>query len=112
MRMVAARPMPQMKIGNCFASITTMNFERESYPMYALDDPFSRIESFGPTRVTFSGIAQYSPEVLKAVEKWMYGIPQFPHYESEFLCLHCGSPQPITQTHCKQCGAPRSFLLG
>jgi len=102
----------RMKIGNQFASITQMSLSRpyhNTYTLYGSDLP---ITTFGRSELSFSGIAMYTPEILKAVEKWMYGIPQFPHYAEEFMCLYCGSPQSILRTHCAQCGAPRSFLLG
>jgi hypothetical protein len=35
-----------------------------------------------------------------------------PELQQEWRCLYCTSPQPITRTHCKQCGAPRSFIVG
>ena len=102
---------PKIKIGNQFASITQISIDRPVQEIRVLDSALPIYRS-GLSSLTFSGIAMYTPEVLKAVEKWMYGIPQFPHYESEFMCLHCGSPQSILRTHCAQCGAPRSFLLG
>jgi len=102
---------PQIKIGNQFASITNISWDRPAQQMYVIGEELP-ITLYGQSEMTFSGIAMYTPEVLNAVQKWMYGTPDFPHYSREFMCLHCGSPQPITQTHCAQCGAPRSFLLG
>jgi ribosomal protein L40E len=31
---------------------------------------------------------------------------------TEFMCLWCGSINPITNRHCSQCGGPRGFVLG
>jgi hypothetical protein len=31
--------------------------------------------------------------------------------ENEFICAWCGSPNPITNRHCGQCGAPRGFII-
>lgn len=46
------------------------------------------------------------------LHNWAYeGISQ-PTPRKEFMCLHCVSPNPIINTHCSQCGAPRSFILG
>jgi hypothetical protein len=111
MAAVMARSMPKIKIGNQFASITNISIDRPMQCLQALygDKP---VYAYGLSEMTFSGIAMYTPEVLRAVQKWMYGTLEFPRYTSEFMCLHCGSPQSIMYTHCKQCGAPRSFLLG
>jgi len=107
----AGNAMPQMKIGNQFASITSLSWDRPIGHTYAFGEGLPII-SYGLPKVTFSGIAMYTPEVLSAIQKWMYGTLDFPHYSREFMCLHCGSPQSITRTHCAQCGAPRSFLIG
>ena len=61
--------------------------------------------------IEFEGEASGS-EYLDDMISMMLQGNKFPYYKSEFLCLHCGSPQPVTRTHCKQCGAPRSFILG
>ena len=29
----------------------------------------------------------------------------------EFKCIWCESPNPITNRHCSQCGAPRGFII-
>ena len=102
---------PRIKIGNQFASITQIEMSRPHYDISAFDSMIP-VTTYGLSEINFSGIAMYTPEILKAVEKWMYGIPQFPHYAEEFMCLYCGSPQSILRTHCAKCGAPRSFLLG
>jgi hypothetical protein len=31
--------------------------------------------------------------------------------EDEFICAWCASPNPITNRHCGQCGAPRGFII-
>ena len=106
--------MTEVLIGNSWATIDQISIERPMQRTYTHADTHIPVTTYGVTEMTFSGMVIYTPEVLRAVEKWMYGggVPQFPHHESEFMCLHCGSPQPITLTHCKQCGAPRSFILG
>ena len=35
-----------------------------------------------------------------------------PVVQKEYMCLYCGSPNKIEHTHCKKCGAPRSFIIG
>lgn len=35
-----------------------------------------------------------------------------PAIYEEYRCLFCGSANKIIDTHCTQCGAPRSFILG
>ena len=29
----------------------------------------------------------------------------------EFMCMWCGSPNPITNRHCSQCGGTRGFII-
>ena len=81
---------------NVFGLITS--FTAES----SIDD-FAYIE--------FEGIASGS-EFLEDMVSHMFHGSRFPYYHEEFLCLHCGSPQSIKLTHCGQCGAPRSFIVG
>jgi len=39
-------------------------------------------------------------------------VGKMPTFKKEYMCLYCGSPNNIEHTHCKKCGAPRSFLIG
>ena len=61
--------------------------------------------------IEFEGTASGSLYFGDMISNMLRGT-DFPYYRPEFLCLHCGSPQPIDRTHCAQCGAPRSFILG
>ena len=61
--------------------------------------------------IYFDGVATGSEFLDDMVSHMMHGT-NFPYYRDEFLCLHCGSPQSIELTHCKRCGAPRSFIVG
>ena len=61
--------------------------------------------------IEFEGIGSGSPYLGDMISNMFRGM-DFPYYNPEFLCLHCGSPQPVSRTHCAQCGAPRSFILG
>ena len=31
--------------------------------------------------------------------------------DSEFKCLWCSSPNPLSHQHCSQCGAPRGVII-
>ena len=31
--------------------------------------------------------------------------------DDEFMCMWCGSPNPITNRHCSQCGGARGFII-
>ena len=61
--------------------------------------------------ITFDGVATGSYFLGDMISLMTRGYSP-PYYRSEFLCLHCGSPQPVENTHCKKCGAPRSFIIG
>ena len=61
--------------------------------------------------IEFDGVASGSEFLEDMISHMLHGS-SFPYYNQEFLCLHCGSPQPIERTHCKQCGSPRSFIIG
>ena len=67
----------------------------------------------GAGEIRFSGIAPATPQILDAMKRWMYkDNPQFPIYQDEWMCLYCGSPNPLPERHCSQCGAPRNWLIG
>lgn len=52
-------------------------------------------------------------EALRSlVHSWVNDGVFQPTYQEEFMCLWCGSPNSIEHTHCKKCGAPRSFIIG
>ena len=81
---------------NMFGFITSVS------TTFALDDV---------AYIEFKGMASGSPYLDDMIANMCRGM-DFPYYSPEFMCLHCGSPQPIDRTHCAQCGAPRSFILG
>ena len=62
--------------------------------------------------IDFNGLAPATPEILRAVKRWMDRPPQFPFWAEEWQCLYCGSPVPLPETHCVNCGAPRNWLIG
>jgi hypothetical protein len=98
--------------GNQWALLTKFEVNRDIVQDYDyLDYQHQFIQGAGEIR--FSGIAPATPQILKAMKKWMYnGIPQFPIYADEWMCLYCGSPNPLPKTHCSQCAAPRNWLIG
>jgi hypothetical protein len=57
-------------------------------------------------------VANDPGSLMKQFNKWMKGDGQMPTYEEEYMCLYCGSPNKIENTHCVKCGAPRSFVIG
>lgn len=46
------------------------------------------------------------------VQSWFHDGIYMPTFQKEFMCLWCGSPNSIEHTHCRKCGAPRSFVVG
>ncbi len=64
--------------------------------------------------VKFSGVAPGTQAVVAAMKEWIQaprGL-RLPHQRHEWLCLYCGSPNALPDTHCDKCGAPRSWLIG
>ena len=58
-------------------------------------------------------VADGNPRALmSAFNKWMKGGINMPVFEEEYMCLYCTSPNGVENTHCKKCGAPRSFVIG
>ena len=63
--------------------------------------------------VPITGKGETDRGVIQTIHSWMYREdPIFPIYQSEYLCLYCGTPQSIENHSCDKCGAPRSFILG
>jgi len=55
---------------------------------------------------------------LSLVDNWVAtnmhgkgGILRIPQYAAEWLCVFCGSPQPMIRTHCSQCGGARDWVV-
>lgn len=70
-------------------------------------------QSYGDLITADLSIAINNPgSLMKQFNKWMNNGGEMPTYEEEYLCLYCGSPNKIENTHCMKCGAPRSFVIG
>ena len=70
-------------------------------------------QSYGETiTADISLIVQDPGSAMRQFHKWMNGEDIQPEYQEEYMCLYCASPNKIKHTHCKKCGAPRSFLIG
>jgi hypothetical protein len=50
--------------------------------------------------------------VHEFMEQLRSGTATMPTFQKEFMCLYCGSPNSVELSHCKKCGAPRSFVIG
>ena len=57
-------------------------------------------------------VAQDPGALMQTFKKWMNEGVSGPSYQGEYTCLYCTSPNSIDRTHCKSCGAPRSFVIG
>ena len=72
--------------------------------------------SFIKGRELIKGSIDFMAQDFGAVKEFMQelerGRVSQPVYQKEFMCLYCGSPNKIDHTHCKKCGAPRSFIIG
>ena len=88
---------------------------------FKIETPIPSFESWYGENVTFvsampqiefTGLAPATPEILAAIQKWMKDPGGLPFYQDEWMCLYCGSPNPLPERHCSQCGAPRNWLIG
>ena len=71
------------------------------------------MEHNGIVSADLSVVANGNPNTLmKAFHGWLDGGINMPTFQEEFMCLYCGSPNSVELTHCKKCGAPRSFIIG
>ena len=72
--------------------------------------------SFIPTVRTIEAdlhiVANNGPALMEQFQEWMRGDFYGPVFQKEYMCLYCGSPNNIENTHCSKCGAPRSFVIG
>lgn len=59
-----------------------------------------------------SVVAQDPGALMRQFKNWMDEGINEPTFQKEFMCLYCASPNRIEETHCKKCGAPRSFVIG
>ncbi len=58
-------------------------------------------------------VADGNPSILMdQMREWLQNGIGAPSYQPEYMCLYCASPNSIECTHCKKCGAPRSFVIG
>lgn len=95
---------------NRFGYVTDISINNNTIDAVTFDGARTFIPTYQEIR--FSGVAVGNQHTLKLLERLMHEGLTYPVYEPEFMCLFCGSPQPISRTHCKQCGAPRSFIIG
>lgn len=62
------------------------------------------------TEVGLKGIGP-PKSILDAIQNWMYQPFDLPDFREEWMCLYCGTPQPLSQINCSKCGAPRNWIL-
>lgn len=114
-------PMPRMGGGlSEFIEIDLQSF------VITVENP--QVESLGiDSLLTYSDAPQYFTISLtivadkmttSAVDGWaaekMYGrggILRLPRRQGEWLCIYCGSVQPMIRTHCSQCGGARDWVV-
>ena len=89
---------------------------------YTFEDGLTDVTSFSDAKPTFirspgiiRGSMDFIAQDVGALREFMQDLRSgraAPAYQKEFMCLYCGSPNSIEKTHCKSCGAPRSFIIG
>jgi len=77
-----------------------------------LDSAYAYIKVSERIKLDMTIEASSTPAMMELLQEWMRNGLSSPVYEHEFACLYCGSPNSIELTHCKKCGAPRSFIIG
>lgn len=89
---------------------------------YSFDDDLIDVTSFSDRNRVFTkssslirGTMDFVASDPGALREFMQDLRHgkaSPIFQKEFMCLYCGSPNPVEKTHCKKCGAPRSFVIG
>lgn len=80
-------------------------------PHPSIYDEFIQMARLGTLEMTVSAPA--TQEIVNAAMRWAKNQnARIPIWTEEWLCLYCGSPQPLPLTHCSRCGAPRNWILG
>src|SRR5512146_1333274 len=57
-------------------------------------------------------VARDAGALMRQFNQWLTEGITKPVYQAEYMCLYCGSPNGVEHTHCRKCGAPRSFVIG
>lgn len=70
------------------------------------------LTSVGSIEMNMTIHAPATEALNSLIHGWVNEGLYAPTYQSEFMCLYCGSPNVIEHTHCQKCGAPRSFVIG
>ena len=55
------------------------------------------------------GFYQMMRDAMMSGNKFPIGWSRM--YQQEFLCIWCGSVNPIEHTHCSKCGGPRGLIM-
>jgi len=84
-----------------YADITSLS---DSYP--------NMLQTNSLVRASVDFVAQDYGALQEFMQELSRGSISSPVFQKEFMCLYCGSPNKIERTHCKKCGAPRSFVIG
>lgn len=94
-------------------TLTNMSFSQSiSEPMYSISGDYYSGHPSGIFEVDIQGIITDQRVLRLFMELGTNPLTALRVLEQEFMCIFCGSPNPITNRHCSQCGAPRGFLIG
>ena len=99
------------KLGNQWAFLTNFSVDTEQIRMEEFGNPQASYYIPSLSKIHFEGIAPATPQILIHMMRWMKQDKPLPIFQEEWLCLYCGSPNPLPDRHCLQCGAPRNWLL-
>jgi len=94
--------------------ITSMTYgvDREMIDVTSYGEKQNFIVGKSLIRGSIDFVASDGGALIEFMQDLQQGRVSEPVYQKEYQCLYCGSPNKVEHTHCKKCGAPRSFLIG
>ncbi len=71
----------------------------------------SPLGSHGMVRVDMEATAYCDQATADALWVWFKTNKRLPIWHQEWICLYCGSAQPVTSQSCRNCGGARNWVL-
>ena len=97
------RPIPPIKFNNGEIPITSLTLNQSYHGHTEIE--FS-LAADGESAFAFYNLLRDS---MNSRTSFPFGMNRL--MDSEFMCIWCGSVNPITNRHCSQCGGPRGLIL-
>lgn len=69
------------------------------------------LQPAGRMTVKMEAVAHCDRTTADALWVWFRENKKLPIWHQEWICLYCGSAQPVHKTSCKNCGAARDWVV-